>query len=218
MILILVPVSVAAGEQSAEPEFAWVLIETNDYENADKWAVSDDHASYIVTHGYSRGTYSASTTYEGGDPYGQGLSGTLAVQAVFSGVPDIIYPDEPVSLKFTFAPTENSVVKLAFSSYAGASFDQWDVPPGGATGRAITFKNADGEDGFKITAQNSESYDETITATLGSGSENSRIALKLGFYMGVSMGTNYIYEWKQVGEAVEQPTPTAQPTSKPLTH
>ena len=54
MILILVPVSVAAGEQSAEPEFAWVLIETNDYENADKWAVSDDHASYIVTHGYSQ--------------------------------------------------------------------------------------------------------------------------------------------------------------------
>lgn len=218
MLLVFVPVSVNAGETSTEPEYAWVLAEINDYENADKWATSDAHESYIVTHGYSRGVYSASTTYEGADPYGQGLGGTLAVQAVFSGIPDIIYPNEPVSLKFTFAPSENSVVKLAFSSSAGASFDQWDVPPGGATGSAITFKNADGEDGFKITAQNSESYDETITATLGSGNENSRIALKLGFYMGVSMGTNYVYEWKPVaGYSPHQGSLTADPTSAPKT-
>jgi hypothetical protein len=218
IILSGLPMAAVAGMQTSNTEYAWVLVEINDYENADKWAASDAHESYIVTHSYSRGVYSASTTYEGDDPYDQGRSGTLAVRAVFSGMPDIIYPGEPVSLKLTFVPTEDSVVALSFSASASANFDQWDVKPGGATGRAIAFVNAEGEDHFTITGTRSVSYDEILTAGLGSGYENSRIALRLGFYMGVSMGTNYVYEWQQVGDTEVKPTeaePTNEATTKP---
>lgn len=218
MILTLMPISGASGQQPEDPEYAWVLVEINDYENAEKWTANDAHDSYIVTHSYSRGIYSASSTYEGPDYYGTGVGGTLAVRAEFSGMPDIIYPDKPVTLKLTFVPTEDSVVKLSFYAYTSANFDQWDIKPGGVTGNAIAFTNADGQDSFKIVGTSSVSYDETLTATLGPGYDDSRIALRLGFYMGVSMGTNYVYEWKQVGESTPQTTqvkPVPSATPKP---
>ncbi len=205
-VMIVLPAAVIAEEQSTDSEYAWVLSEIVDHENSDDWVVSDAHDSYIVTHGYSQGSYSASTTYEGDDPYKEGLSGTLAVQANFSGIPEIIYPDQPVSLKLSFAATENSVVKLSFSAAASADFDQWDVGPGGKTGGAIEFVNSDNEHIFYVTSANSESYDEILTAGLGAGRENSRIALRLKLFMGVSMGTNYVYEWKPVGDAPAEST------------
>ena len=200
LLLIIAPVSAEGNEQEEKSEYAWVFIEANDYENADKWAASDAHESYIVKHSYARGVYTASTTYEGDDPYDQGRSGTLSVKAVFSGVPQIIYPNEPVTLKFTFDTLEDSVVALSFSAYASANFDQWDIKPGGITRGAISFKNEKGEDSFKIVGQSSVSYSETLTASLGQGSEDSKIALRLGFYMGVSMGTNYVYQWEKVAD------------------
>ncbi len=124
LLLVIVPVSAEGNEQEEKSEYAWVFIEANDYENADKWAASDAHESCIVKHSYARGVYTASTTYEGDDPYDQGRSGTLSVKAVFSGVPQIIYPNEPVTLKFTFDTLEDSVVALSFSAYASANFDQ----------------------------------------------------------------------------------------------
>jgi hypothetical protein len=92
-------------------------------------------------------------------------------------------------------------VKLSYTGSAAADFDQWDVGPGGATGRARWFANADGKDSFVLDVNgNPASYSETLTATLGAGSEGSRIALRTRFALhGVAMGTNYIYEWKQVG-------------------
>ncbi len=200
LMLIVVPISAEGEKEEAKSEYAWVFLEANDYENADKWAASNAHESYIVKHSYARGVYTASTTYEGDDPYDQGRSGTLSVKAVFSGVPQIIYPNEPVTLKFTFDTLEDSVVALSFSAYASANFDQWDIKPGGITRGAISFKNADGKDSFSIIGQSSTSYSETLTASLGQGSENSKIALRLGFSMGVSMGTNYVYQWKKVAD------------------
>jgi hypothetical protein len=182
-----------------DPTYAWVLVETLDFENAEDWAASDAHPAYIVKHGYSSGSYSASVTYEGDDPYGQGLKGTLGVQVVFSGMPQIIYPDEPVSLNLSFNTTQNDVVKLAFASAASADFDEWNLGPGAVTRGATVFVNADNKYHFVLDVNgNPTSYSETLTATIGSGGEGSRIALRTKFYMGVSMGTNYVYEWKQV--------------------
>lgn len=183
---------------TVDPSYAWVLIDVIDYENAEGWAKSDAHQSYAVSYGYARGSYSASTTYEGNDPYDEGLSGTLALKAVFSDVPEIIYPSTPVSLKLSFTATQDDVVKLFFSGSAGADFDQWDVKPGGATRGSIPFQNADGESSFIIRAREGKSYDESLTASLRAGSEGSRISLRLLFYMGNSMGTSYVYEWRQV--------------------
>lgn len=201
------PGPTASAEPSKTPEsakeYAWVLTEVIDHENADKWAAANAHSSYTYSHSYSRGSYSASVTYEGDDPYKQGHKGALGLQAVFTGIPEIIYPDKPVSLNFSFTTTENSVVKLSFSGAASADFDQWDVGPGGATGRARWFANADGKDSFVLDVNgNPSSYSETLTATLGTGSEGSRIALRTKFALqGATMGTNYVYEWKQVGSS-----------------
>ena len=208
IIIILLPVT-AAGV-SAESDYAWVYTKTDDYENAAKWAEKDAHPSYIVKHSYSQGSYSASITYEGDDPYSQGCAGTLAIKAVFSGMPEIIYPDQPVSLALSFSTTENSVKALSFSGWASADFDQWDVGPGARTGSQVPFKNANGKDSFTIDATNGpSSFNETLTAQLGAGSPGDRIALRTRFSMSASMGTNYIYEWKQVSESTTIPTQTA---------
>jgi len=54
-----------------------------------KWASDDAHRCYDLSHSYSRGSYSASTTYEGDDPGcdpdEQWIKGTFGVQAVFTG-------------------------------------------------------------------------------------------------------------------------------------
>ena len=101
-------------QYNTDPEYAWVLVDILDFENAGKWADADAHVAYAYSYGYSRGSYSASVTYEGDDPYGQGLAGTLGLQAVFTGVPDIIYPDKPVSLNLSFTTTKNDVAGLRF--------------------------------------------------------------------------------------------------------
>ena len=182
-----------------DPSYAWVLVETLDFEYPERWATSDAHIAYAVSYSYSRGSYSASITYEGDDPYDQGLSGTFSSKAVFSGIPEIIYPDKPVTLNLSFSTTENSVVKLSFGSSAGADFDEWDLGPGAATHSRLSFANKDEETSFNLDVNgNPTSYNEKLTATIGAGSEGSRIALRTKFYMGVSMGTNYVYEWKQV--------------------
>lgn len=197
----------ASAEPSTTPEaakeYAWVLTEVIDHENADRWAQADAHVAQALSYTYSRGSYSASVTYEGGDPYKEGRKGTFGLQAVFTGIPDIIYPDKPVSLNFSFTTTQNDTVKLSYSGSAAADFDKWDVGPGGVTGGARWFATADGKDSFVLDVNgNPSSYSETLTATLGTGSEGSRIALRARFALsGVPMGTNYVYEWKQVGSS-----------------
>lgn len=191
--------TLSPAQKGGKTEYAWVLIEIVDYEYADRWATADAHPSYVYSHSYSRGVYSASTTYEGNDPYGSGLSGTLGLMAVFTGVPKIIYPDQPVSLNLSFTVTKNNVVKLAFGGAAGADFDKWDVEPGGVTRGSRSFVNKDGKSSFIIsTSNNAPSYNETLTGHLGSGTEGGRIALRTRFSMNAPMGTNYIYEWKHV--------------------
>ena len=182
------------------PGYAWVLVETLNFDSADKWAVSEAHPSYKYSYACSSGSYSASVTYEGDDPYKQGLKGTLGLQAVYTGMPQIIYPEKPVLLNFSFTTTKNDVEKLSFSGSASANFDQWDLGPGAVTGRAVWFANADGKDSFTINVNgNPSSYSETLTATIGAGSEGSRIALRTRFALqGVPMGTNYVYEWKKI--------------------
>jgi hypothetical protein len=101
----------------------------------------------------------------------------------------------------SFTATENSVVKLSFSGAASADFDQWDVGPGGVTRGSRPFVNKNGDSSFTISTSNSApSYNETLTGHIGSGNEGGRIALRTKFAMSVPMGTNYVYEWKQVGE------------------
>jgi len=201
VLFLLIGISSFFHVEASENEYAWVLVEIADFENSEKWSIADEHESYAVSHSYSRGNYSASSTYEGDDIYNQGLSGTYAVSATFSGVPEVIYPNQPVHLEFSLVATEDSIKNLSFSASAGADFDQWDIGPEGRTSNSIVFTDPDKTSSFIISSGQSASYSTKLSATIGQGSENGRIALRLKMSMGVAMGTNYIYEWKQIDTA-----------------
>lgn len=193
------PPQETADTQRANGEYAWVLVDIHDYKSEEEWTKADAHEAYAVSYSYARGSYSATKTYDW-PSNGEDIGGTLELQAVFSGVPEIIYPDKPVSLNLSFTTIKNDVRRLNFGGGAGANFDQWDVNPFGVTRGAIKFTNGDGVSHFGINALNGPvpSYNETLTAKLRGGSEGERIALRTIFSFGVAMGTNYIYEWRQV--------------------
>lgn len=200
-----IPLSAPATGSAAKEkaEYAWILVDVLDFENAEKWEASDAHVAYAYSYSYSRASYSASVTYEGDDPYGEGLKGTLGLNAVFTGIPTVIYPDKPVSIKLSFTTTKNDVVKLVLAGSASANFDKWDMSPGAGSGSARALTNEDGIYHFTISAVNGpSSYSETLTATLSAGREGNRIALRTIFFLGATMGTNYVYEWREVGSTV----------------
>jgi len=93
-------------------------------------------------------------------------------------MPEIIYPDKPVSLHLSFTTTQNDVVKLFFGGSARANLEPIAVTRG-----ARGFVNADGEDQFTLDGSgNPSSYSETLTASLGAGhKEGDRIALRTEF-------------------------------------
>ena len=194
----------AEPQQPKEKEYAWILVDVVDCENAEGWALYDAHPCYAQSHSYSRGSYSASETYEGRPGcYQQEAKGTLGLQAIFTGMPEIIYPDKPVSLKFSFTTTQNDVVKWTpDDGNAYADFQRWDLKLRTGTGWCTGFTNADGKYYFVLDVNgNPSSYSETLTATLHAGKEGDGIALRTGFYLGLIMETWYIYEWKQVGSS-----------------
>ncbi|MDY0267271.1 MAG: FecR family protein, partial [Methanimicrococcus sp.] len=205
-----------ANTAPAEDEYAWVLVEILDFENAEGWETADSHESSSYSHSYSRGNYIASVTYEGKDYDGRGLAGTLASQAVFSGMPDVIYPDKPVTLKLSFFKTKDDTVKIAFGSVAMADFDRWDTT--GITSMNRAFVNANGENAFRIISSDPNrpsSYNETLTASLGTGSEGDRMALRTKFTLqGVPMSTHYVYEWKRADSAPAEIKPVEKKPKK----
>jgi hypothetical protein len=185
---------------SPSSSYAWVLVDVVDYENAEKWAEDDALYDYALSHSYSRSSYSASAIYEydGWDPYLTAHNGeTLALQAVFTGIPEIIYPNEPVSLHLSFTTTQNDMVVLPVGGQACAEFYFESTSLGYTT---LMFANADGKESFILNAGgNLSSYSETLTATLGAGmTEGNHIELRTKFFLVVGMSTNYVYEWKQV--------------------
>ncbi|MDD2592071.1 MAG: FecR domain-containing protein [Erysipelotrichaceae bacterium] len=182
-------------------EYAWVLIDAIDYRNEDKWKIADDHESYAYSYSYNRGIYEASVTYEGDDIYDQGLTGTFGIKATFGNIPNVIYPNEAVVIDFSFSQTINSTKGLSFTGYATADFDQWDVGPGGRTGGSIMFADSEGNTNFTTSTTDDNSYSGQLTASLGSGREGSRIALRVQMSIGTAMGTNFIYDWQKVEDA-----------------
>lgn len=188
---------------SNEPEYAWVLVDVKDFEQAEDWSKAKEHEVYDYDYSYGQGSYSATTTYTGRTedwrtpPKKNGEN--LGLSASFSSPPQIIYPEEPVSITLSFSVAANGLSYYTFGGSAGANFDEPDLKPSLLTRNAIRFVNKDGQHHFAIDAKNEyASINETLTAQLKSGKEGQRLALRTNFFMGVPMGTNYIYEWKPV--------------------
>ncbi len=203
----------ASNEQSTAPapekEYAWVLVDTVTYDAKEDIEIANKNqeGSYFTSGSASPGNYSVSWQYTGDtdtyyDPdliHGEGAGS----QAIFSTPPSTIKAGETVSLSLSLSFTENTLSYYSSKASASADFDEWDMTPGSVTRNSIDFKNKDGKDSFAIDTYHSVqvySVSDTITAVAPSGSqEGDRIAIRTIYYSRVGMGTNYVYEWRQVG-------------------
>lgn len=207
MILMIPYISV----NSQEDQYAWILINTVNYDNEDKWAVANENESYNNEYSCSTGQYSVKTIYTGRTEdwrnppkiYGE----AIRLSADFTGVPEKIIPGEEVTITINMTASENSLSYFGFSASATVDFDRYDLGPGSRTQGAILFKDKDGQHHFEITLQ--EGYMDvtaTVSGKLGSGKEEGElIALRYHFYRGISMGTNYVYQWQKLSNQI-QPT------------
>jgi len=94
-------------------EYAWVLAEVVDYDEKEEIAeYNKNHTSYSLEGGYARNNYTIITSYIGKtdtypDPdmvHGE----SLTVQAIWSGPPKELKPNEPVTLTLSLAMLENT--------------------------------------------------------------------------------------------------------------
>lgn len=63
------------------------------------------------------------------------------------------------------------------------------------------FADSEGNTNFTTSTTDDNSYSGQLTASLGSGREGSRIALRVQMSIGTAMGTNFIYDWQKVEDA-----------------
>jgi hypothetical protein len=193
------------GPQPSE-DFAWVLVAVEDFDSAETWEIQNKQVAYSYEYSYGRSSYSAKQTYIGetDDYYNPPVvkGEALGLQAVFGGVPQVIHPDEIVSITLSLSVTENTQSFYSFSGSANATFDEPGIEAGMGTGNSIPFENGKKANYFQVTKGTGyASVNETLTAQLGTGSAGERIALRTTFTFGVSMCTNYVYEWKPAAEA-----------------
>lgn len=182
-------------------EYAWVLKEVVDFDNAKAWAESNTSKAYAYEPSYARGSYSAKTSYKGATdtyykpPYVNGEA--LAVKATWSTPPQTIRMDETVSLNASIGVLSNTQSAYKFEGSTSASFDEPQIRPGKATRGAINFVSSAGKSSFKTSfGNNYATITETVTAKPKSGSkEGEQMALIISFYTSNSLGTIYIYEW-----------------------
>lgn len=225
LFIVVTPIVYSTATAAQEPEYAWVLVDVLDHDSAEKWEVANQHESYNTDFSCSEGTLSAKTMYIGksedwrNPPKIHGEA--VRVTAIFSKPPEKISPDEEVTLSVTVSASENTLSFFTFGGSASANFDSPDLSPGSISRSAVRFIDGDGNIQFEVGAKNNyETIKGTFIAKSPRGKEEGeRIAIRQLFYMGVSMGTYYIYEWRGTGakptEMPSEPEVTVQPTEKP---
>ncbi len=172
----LVPDS--SAELVPAPEYGWVMVEVEGYEL--NWETVPQSS-----HNYAPGSYSASLFSD------DSKNGMLSVQAEFVGIPEIIYPDQPVSLNLSFSITENTLEPMPARPIAGADFYE----------NEIRFTDTDGRSSFSLPNQAGQTaLEEVLTASIGVGEEEGqRVTLRTLFKLGGRMTTYFIYEWQWLG-------------------
>lgn len=199
-------------DPKGEEQYHWVLVDTILYDGQE--AIETKNKGYVGVYdtrgNASPGNYSVSWNYVGEtdtyyDPdiiHGEGEGS----QAIFSTPPSTIKAGETVSLSLSLSFTENTLSFFDGRVSAVANFDKWDLEPIEGTRNSIDFSTADGKSYFEIyssvkySEKNILSVGETITAVAPAGYEaGDRIAIRTLYRSSVSMGTNYVYEWRPIG-------------------
>ncbi len=214
IITILQPFKAYASEN-----FEWVLVEVMDYANDEGWVQSNLHESYNNTYSYARSNYAVHSKYIGRDEdwrnppkiKGEGIT----LYGSFSGVPQRIKAGEEVSITIELSVGDNSLSFFTFWASSNAYFDKPDIKPGSKSRSAIRFVNDQQESNFIIEKANDyANINEVIKASAPQGSnEGDQISIITAFYRGISMGTSYIYEWREEGWK-----PSKDPFDKKIPH
>lgn len=197
---------------AAEPQ--WVLVNIIDFPNTVGFDLANKSEVYHTEPSYSRGSYSAKTEYLGdtdtyyNPPYVHGES--LTVQAKWTTPPATIKKDQVVSLSVTLTAV-NDQSAFKFSGSTGAWLGN------------TRLATKDNETSFSTTFNNQyATQNHTVTTALGLGSEGQQKVIELNFYQGISMYTQYVYEWSSIKLPIEpNPTvvvtkPVVVPTPKPV--
>lgn len=205
LILLLILVSNPVQATSYDGNYAWILVDILDNEGKEDYS----NILYDCTSSYERDNYTSSATFTNSE----GKSGILRTQAVYSGVPDIIYPDEPVEISLKMTTLENTITALRLhdpnanvpDTLCTVRFEDWEtlgeVAPDNLPGIYTTYLfNEMAQQYFEINCRDSPtSYDEILSHTLGEGQKGHKVALILKYEGAYNiMSTHYIYEWKKI--------------------
>lgn len=189
MVLLITP-TFPVHAQTTE-NLVWQLVDIVDFRNEEGWALYEVGPYWFFEKMYERGNYYAKVYHEEG-----ASSFAYSTRAEWSQPPSVIKPGAKVSLQMKMYEIENTHKWNTSGSSTNADF----APVGlGMTARGFDlFSNASGVVDIALNGAGAAIVEETMTATApiaGYNGEN-RIALRIGYYMGTSMGTSYIYELK----------------------
>jgi hypothetical protein len=187
--------SAASGTSSVKvkiqspAQYVWKLIEVLDFDSKAVWEASaNDYWKFEYT--YMRGNFGATTWHKDDKDYV-----AYGAVAVWSVPPKIIRGGEKVTAVVSLSETENTHKN---SNSAASAFADFAHPALGLGARGrIDFASASGETAAVINGAGPTSDSKTLTAVAPEGSVGERIAIRMCFYMGASMGTYYVYEWQQ---------------------
>lgn len=200
LTILCVLFSIPATAQ--ERDYCWVLVDIVDYDSSEAWKKANDHESYHNEVWYALGNFSVKRVFTGKaeewrtPPKLQGEG--VRITANFSIPPTKVFANEKVTIALTIAASENSLSFFTFSGSANADFEHPDVNPGSRRTTTL-FRNEYNDHHFEVGAGNRyNTIQENLSTVLREGrEEGERIALRQQFYMGVSMATYYIYEWRR---------------------
>lgn len=188
------------------PEFAWVLVDTLVFDGQKEVDNTNAGGIYRASASSSPGSYSYTWSYLGKtDTYydpdvinGEGAT----IQGNNSTPPSILKGEELVSLDLSISIAEDNLSYYTANGSIYADIDEWDMTPGLTTNAYEDFVNKEGKSSLKVDTYSTVqiySASDTLTAKMPNGSkEGDKIAIRVIFYAGPSIGTNYVYEWKPI--------------------
>ncbi|NLJ31525.1 MAG: zinc ribbon domain-containing protein [Clostridiales bacterium] len=189
--------------------YAWVLVKTVNYDQKEKleqYNKDTDAGKNVYRHEMtcSTGSYSGRSTYVGKSdswytpPMKHGE--TMAAKATISSPPELFYADQTITLKLSLALTDKNVSFFSWSYGAYAQFQPPEVQPGYVRAGYPGFVNAAGKSSFQLNKGSGwKSVGETVSASYRAGrEEGEQIAIRTIFNGTYSIGTYYVYEWKQL--------------------
>ena len=111
----------------------------------------------------------------------------------------------------SLSETENTHQNSAAG--AGATADFADPALGISSRGSIDFLGADGVAGASINGATIGSVTRTMTAVAPNGRAGERIAVRVAYYLVISMGTSYVYEWQAEPVVTETTTEATSESS-----